>query len=355
MGSEDIGVRWQALAAFAQSHQCGWSLEPDPSGEQWGIHLADTPPHNRLLGPVFARGETCGLVVHNGDVVCRWGDTDRADMTFSVTKTCLALVTGVARDLGLIPDLDQPIAQRLPGIGFDSEHNQAITWRQMLQFTSEWSGSCFGVPDQVDHFRHIALQPTAPTGAKGSLRALQAPGTHWEYNDVRINQFSLALLHLFERSVVEVFDEYIMRPLGASTDWRWHGYDNSWVALNGQSIQSVPGGGHWGGGMVISTRDQARLAQLLVNRGRHGDRQLVSSEWVDEMVTPCDIAPFYGYFTWLNHRRALCKRAPESCFFAMGVGGQVILHDPENGLVGVYRWLDSAHIADVLDLTYEAL
>ncbi len=29
------------------------------------------------------------------------------------------------------------------------------------------------------------------------------------------------------------------------TTWRWHGYDNSWVTLDGQKIQSVSGGGHF--------------------------------------------------------------------------------------------------------------
>ena len=56
-----------------------------------------------------------------------------------------------------------------------------------------------------------------PTGGKkGDPRPLQEPGTYWEYNDVRINQLSLALLHLFQRPLPEVFREAIMRPIGAS-------------------------------------------------------------------------------------------------------------------------------------------
>ena len=137
---------WLTLIKYIEDHQCDWSMEPDPTGEQWGIHLQDDPPHNRLLGPVFERGKTCGVIVSHGKTLCSWGDTSRADMTFSVTKTCLALVAGIAYDQGLLPPLDQPIAQRLPGIGFDNQHNRCITWRQMLQFTSEWQGSCFGIP-----------------------------------------------------------------------------------------------------------------------------------------------------------------------------------------------------------------
>lgn len=359
MNKQQPDGKWLALTNYIENHQCNWSMTPDPSGEQWGIHLQDDPPHNRLLGPVFDRGKTCGLIISHGKTVCRWGNTSRADMTFSVTKTCLALVAGIAYDQGLIPDLDQTIVQQLPGIGFDDEHNRHITWRHMLQFTSEWQGNCFGIPDQIDHNRSIALQPVANDQRKGQARTLNTPGTYWEYNDIRINQFSLALMHLFKRSLPDVLNEYIMQPLGASDTWHWWGYENSWVSIENKDLQSVPGGGHWGGGMVISADDQALLAQLLIHFGKFdkiGDSaQLVSREWVALMVQPCPVAPFYGFFTWLNHNHLISRKAPESSFFAMGIGGQLLLHDPENDLVGIYRWLDSDHMSNIVDMTYELL
>jgi len=70
-------------------------MQPDTSGREWGIHQLDDPPHNRLLGPVFPRGGPCGLVTKDGQMLVQWGDIDRADMTFSVTKTYLALAAGV--------------------------------------------------------------------------------------------------------------------------------------------------------------------------------------------------------------------------------------------------------------------
>jgi len=157
----------------------------------------------------------------------------------------------------------------------------------------------------------------------------------------------------------DVLNEFIMQPLGASDTWRWHGYENSWVNIDGQSMQSVPGGGHWGAGMVISADDQALLAQLLINAGRldnHStDVELVSQEWIRMMLQPCPIAPFYGFFTWLNHQNKISKKAPETSFFAMGIGGQVLLHDPENQLIGVYRWIDNDHLAAIVDMTYDLL
>ena len=43
-----------------------------------------------------------------------------------------------------------------------------------------------------------------------------------------------------------------MDEIGASNTWRWYGYENSYVVIDGQIVQSVSGGGHWGGGMFIN-------------------------------------------------------------------------------------------------------
>jgi len=290
---------WQDLKDFVESHRCQWSLHPDEG--EWGIHLLDTPPHNRLLGPVFPRGDTAGMVSIGGELQCSWGDTSRTDMTFSVTKTYLAMVAGIAVGKGLIKNVDEPVQHTLSRHGlecdsFNLTHNCTITWRHFLQFTSEWSGDCFGIPDQVDHYRSVSMQPPE-TGVhnKGDKRDLSAPGTHWEYNDVRINQ--CALLR----------------------------YSNSDVALSdGTLVKSVPGGGHWGGGMVISVEDQLLIAQLLLNSGSfHGD-QILPADWVEEMTRPCNIAPWYGYYLWLNTDRVVSRAASEKSFFAMGIGGQFL-------------------------------
>ncbi len=342
---------WTECIEYLQSHSCKWAREPNEG--EWGIYRLDTPPHNKLLGPVFARGDACGLVMVGGKLQCEWGDIDRPDMTFSVTKTYLALVAGIAFDLGVLPDLDKPVYQTLKARGGDAaafaeatfagDHNQRVSWRQFLHFSSEWSGECFGVPDQVDHYRLVSLQPQGVSRKKGEARPLSEPGHHWEYNDVRINQFSLALLHLLGRPLPEVFNEHIMVPLQASDTWHWHGYDNSWIGIDGAQMQSVPGGGHWGGGMAISARDQSAVAQMLINNGVHEGRQLVSADWIAQMCKPCDIAPWYGYFTWLNTGHVISKAASAESYFAFGIGGQLVWHDPALKLVVVMRWIDDAY------------
>ena len=72
----------------------------------------------------------------------------------------------------------------------------------------------------------------------------------------------------------------IMDPIGASSGWKWDGYRNSTVTIDGKPMISVPGGGHWGGGIVISARDLA-LMGLLVAPGRRLERQADPAQGLD--------------------------------------------------------------------------
>jgi CubicO group peptidase (beta-lactamase class C family) len=252
-------------------------------------------------------------------------------------------------------NVQEPVGIRVRGIGFDEGRNAQATWEHLLQQTSEWEGECFGVPDQVDRYRTVQFQGTAPAGKKGDPRPLAAPGTHWEYNDVRINQLSLALLHLFGRPLPEIFREAIMQPIGASDRWSWAGYDDAWIELGGQKVQSVPGGTHWGAGVSISSIDQGRVGQLLLDDGRANGRQVISSEWIERMRRPCPIAPFYGYLTWLNHAQRIFPSVPASSYFAIGAGSSFTWIEPERRMVLVVRWIDADHADGFFGRVLQAL
>ena len=343
-------TRFADAIAFAQAHEIAWPRDPAADPAHWGVHHADPPPFNRLRGPVHARGGVSGVINVRGKEVAAWGEPDRADQTYSVAKTYLALLAGIARARGLL-DPAERVSERLPGIGFDSEHNRKITWEHLLTQTSEWQGECFGMPDQVEHNRVVPHDPKPPEGKKGEKRALREPGTYWEYNDVRINQLSLALLHLFKRPLPELFLETVLRPLGGGRDFRWEGYDDAWVEIGGRRMQSVPGGTHWGGGVSISARDQARIAQLLMD----GGRQIIPAEWIRKMQTPNAIAPFYGLLTWLNKDGRMFADASRSSWFMFGAGGNTVWMDPQNEAVVVWRWLDGTHAPGFVTGVVQAL
>ena len=353
----------QQAIAFAQAHEMPWPRDPGaapaPGQKPFGVHHDDPPPYNRLRGPLHARGGVSGVVWQHGREIAAWGTPERADQTFSVAKTYLALLAGVAQGRGLLPDMHARVADRLAGIGFDTPHNQAVTWAHLLEQTSEWEGSCLGLPDTVDRYRKVSHDPRPSAGTKGDARPLQAPGTYWEYNDVRINQLALALLHLFGRPLPEVFDEAIRKPLGAGDSWRWEGYDDAWLELptpaGPRRVQSVPGGTHWGAGVSISARDQARIGQLLLDGGRHAGQQLVGADWVARMRVPVALAPFYGWLCWLNPGGATFPGASPESFFMVGAGGHYVWIDPAHDAVTVVRWLDPAHAPAFMALLAPAL
>ena len=346
--------RLQEAIAFAQAHETAWPRDPAADPARWGVHHDDPPPFNRLRGPVHVRGGVSGVILVRGREIAAWGEPDRADQTYSVAKTYLALLAGIAHARGLL-EPGERVCERLPGIGFDSDHNRAITWDHLLTQTSEWQGECFGMPDQVEHYRRVSHDPKPPTGKKGEARPLREPGGYWEYNDVRINQLSLALLHLFRRPLPGLFLESVLDPLGGGRDYRWEGYDDAWVQIDGHRIQSVPGGTHWGGGVSISARDQARIGQLMLDGGAHNGRQLVPREWVGRMHASCAVAPFYGLLTWLNRDGKLFADASHGSYCMFGAGGHTVWVEPALEAVVVARWLDGAHAAGFVSRVSRAL
>ena len=339
---------WSDCIAHALAHEVPWPRDPATDLARWGVHHEDPAPYNRLRGPVQPRGGVCGVVLQGGREVAAWGEPDRADLTFSVAKTYLCMLAGVAHGQGLLPDVDEPVVARVPAIGFDDFANRRISWRHLLEQTSEWQGSCFGLPDTVDRWRVVAHDPRPPGGKKGDARPLQEPGSYWEYNDVRINQLALALLHLFGKQLPEVFRDTLMRPLGASEGWSWVGYDDAWIDLRGQRMQSVPGGSHWGGGVSISARDQALLGQLLLAGGHHQGRSLIPAAWVQRMQQPCEMASFYGWLIWLNPwlnpQGQTFPGASARSSLMVGAGGNCVWIEPEHDAVIVVRWLDGAGV-----------
>ena len=116
-------------------------------------------------------------------------------------------------------------------------------------------------------------------------------------------------MRLWRRPLPEVFRELVMDPIGASQDWEWAGYRNSWVEIDGRQMQSVSGGGHWGGGVFMHARDQARIGLMLLRRGMWGTRRILSEAWIERMLEPCPLNPQLRVPLVAQHRpRPLSER-----------------------------------------------
>ncbi len=320
-------------------------------------------PFGELIGPTKDRGDLTGIIIRGGYIVAEWGDPNRVDMTHSVTKSFLSAVVGLAFDRKLIRTLqDKAIDYNAPVVAykpfqrydiaeqfgtpkfldlFATEHNKKITWEHFLRQTSDWEGTLWGKPEWAD-------RPDRDNST-WLTRKRNEPETTYEYNDVRVNALALAALNVWRKPLPQVLKENIMDEIGASNMWRWYGYENSFVVLDGQIIQSVSGGGHWGGGMFINAYDMARFGLLTARNGKWGNKQLLSQEFIRQAKTPTSVQPTYGFMNWfLNTDKKLYANAPASAFVHVGNGTNIIYIDPENDLVIVVRWIENNKINEFI-------
>ena len=311
----------QLAIAYAQANGSTWDFDRDQ------VRTFGTP-----LGPLpKQRAATNGIILRHGYIVAQFGDTKANDPVYSVAKSFLSTVASLAVQRGLIKSVNDPVASYIHDGGYDSPHNSRITWKNHLQQESEWEGSLWGKNADFVGAEQFGRGERRP-------RATQEPGAYYEYNDVRINRFSLSLARIFGTSIPEVLRTNIMDPIGASSNWQWVPYGNSVVDIGGTPIGSVSGGTRWGGGLWINSEDLARFGLLILNHGRWNTRQLVSEQWLTDAVVPSAHGPDYGYLWWLNTKQKQWPSGPASSFGALGNGSNIIWIDPAHDIVFVWHW-----------------
>ena len=311
-------------------------------------------PYHSILGPTKKRGETNGLIIKDGYIIASWGDTKRVDMTFSVTKSYLSAVTGIAYDNKLIKSEEDYVSSYLWDKTFDGNKNSRISWEHLLNQSSDWHGNLFGInhwEDRPDINKSIDEWRTEPQ---------KEPGAFYKYNDVRVNVLAYSLLQVFRESLPKILKKTIMDPLGASDSWRWYGYENSWVNMDGLMTQSVSGGGHNGGGIFINSEDHARFGLLYLNNGMWNDKKIISKDWIKKSITPSKTNPEYGYMWWINSEKGEdyatsdWKNVPTNVYYGAGFGGNYIVVIPDENMVVVGRWLGRGTIGTFIQMILDS-
>ncbi|MGX9220499.1 serine hydrolase domain-containing protein [Massilia varians] len=333
----ELGIDAKALAAavqFAQTRETTRAVDFSDQEATFGTRLGSMPTE---------RARTNGLVIYKGYVVAEFGDTNFVDPTYSVAKSMLATVAGVAVRDGRIA-VDEPVGKRVLDGGYASSRNAQVTWKQHLQQETEWEGSLWG--KNADFVGKDAFG-----AGERKPRALQAPGSFYEYNDVRINRFALSLLRVFDGAVPQVFKQQVMDSIGASNSWKWVPYHNSYVELNGKQLASVSGGTRWGGGMWINSWDMARFGYLWLRGGEWQGKQVLPASYVKEALTPSAHGPDYGYLWWLNTKGKNLPGLPANAYAALGAGSNTIVVSPDHDLVIVWRW----HVGNPADFASKVI
>ncbi len=326
-------------------------------------------PFSDPIGPMADRGPAAGIIIYKGYIIAEWGNPSSVEMTHSVTKSFVSSVVGLAYEKGLISSLDDKVYTYLPPVEvataeallnenpltktsfiypFETEHNRKISWDHLLRQTSDWEGVLWGKPDWADR--------PSDKSAEWTTRKRFEPGTVFKYNDTRVNALTLAATLVWRKPLPEVLRENIMNPIGASNTWVWAGYKNAWIIVDGKMIQSVSGGGHFGGGMFINAYDMGRFGLLTLRKGNWNGKQILSEDWIRKSMTPTPANTGYGFMNYyLNTDNKLYPSAPATAFAHLGNGTNAIYVDQENDLVAVVRWIEDKSMDGFVKILLSAL
>jgi CubicO group peptidase (beta-lactamase class C family) len=326
-------------------------------------------PFSDPIGPMASRGPAAGLIIYKGYIIASWGDPNAVEMVNSVTKSFVSTVVGLAVEKGLIHSIDDKVVAYLPPIQvakngiaeiqnpieqtsfiypFETAHNRKISWDHLLRQTSDWEGVLWGKPDWAD-------RPTDKP-EEWTTRKRFEPGTVYKYNDTRVNALALAATAVWRKPLPEVLREQVMNPIGASNTWAWTGYNNAWIVLDGKMIQSVSGGGHFGGGMFINAYDMARFGLLTLRKGNWNGKQIIPESWIQKSTTPTSANTGYGFMNYfLNTNQKMYPSAPASAYAHIGNGTNAIYVDTEHDIVAVVKWMDDKSMDGFLKLMLSAL
>jgi CubicO group peptidase (beta-lactamase class C family) len=256
--------------------------------------------------------------------------------SFSVAKSILSTVVGLAIERGEIRSLDDALTDYVPELLERDERFGRITLRHLLTMSSGLRYEEDGLPWSDDAVTYYS--PDLPETAL-SAEIEEEPGTRWLYNNYNPLLMGLVLERATGRPLPAYVSEVLWTPLGAEADASW-------------SIDSETSGfAKMESGFNARPIDYARFGYLFAHDGRVGDRQVVPEKWVAEATaadTSTDPAEHYQYWWWVDTDHP-------GRFSARGNKGQFVYVDPATDVVVVRTGVDFGIddwpevLADVVD------
>ena len=254
------------------------------------------------------------LVIRNGYIIyekyLRGAFQEYKHAVWSVTKSIISCLTGIAYQEGFIKNLEDTILEFFPDkeiLNYDSR-KENITIKNLLTMSNgqEWSDDTHFTPfiNAVDQVAHVL-----------GLPLLTDPGSEFNYDTGATHLLSAILQNVTEDTSENFAKTYLFDKIGIS---RYY-----WEKDN----QNIPFGGH---GIYMTPRDMARFGLLYLHNGSWNDEQIVSEEWIANSTNSywnLGDGRHYGYSWWLK---------PYQGFYsARGYGGQIIYVIPELNIVTV--------------------
>ena len=253
------------------------------------------------------------LIIRHGQIVFEMYnpryEQDTKHILFSVTKSFVSTLAGIAFDQGKLKDLNQPVLDLLPGREFDNvdDRKRAMTVEHLLMMAS-------GL-DWVEGDPAYRMMYTSSDWVKAVMDLPMAtePGQTFVYCSGCSHVLAAIIQQAVGQNLLDFAQQYLFEPLGI-TDLRWE-----------KDAQGLIIGG-WG--LYITPRDMAKLGYLYLHDGVWEGKQVLSSDWVQTATARhIDGGDGYGYQWWTY--------ATPNTYMALGRAGQIIFVAPDKDLIVV--------------------
>lgn len=286
---------------------------------QSGITI--TEKIERLLAFCDSTGADEVLISKKGKPVVHWVRTDFSRLeidstmaehcgspymyTASMVKSWTGLMIGILIDKGILDHADVPVCNYIPEwqAGCDNQ----ITIRHLLTMTSginkrPAANSVLSASNMNEYV--VKIQPD------------NLPDTRFDYSNESVQLLGIIVERATGKPADEAFQEYLFEPLGIdSTSFSKDSFGNVVVY----------------GGCTTTVNNAHTIGLLMLNKGIHKDRRIISEQWINESTSPGPMAGYYGFLWWLDNVSKYKN------FAATGDLGQMTIVFPELELVFVRK------------------
>ncbi len=294
------------------SDHFNWSNHPRKNTYNWKISELDY--HKNW-------GTTAFLVIHKDSILLEkyWGDHNEKTVSnsFSAAKTIIALLIGIAIDEGYIKNMDEPVGNYIPE--FKNLGRQKVTIRHLLQMASglDWEESGSNpISEAAEGYFTSDLHALVTRQL-----VVNEPGKKFKYQSGNSQLLGIIITNATKMSLSNYMETRLWKKIGASSTAYWstdqeNGIEKSFCCF------------------YATARDYALLGRLLLNKGKWGNKQLISSNFMKELITTPTLQmdegtpnQRYGLHTWVYLNQG------NPVYYFRGYRGQYILTVPKDELI----------------------
>ena len=268
------------------------------------------------------------IVLHKNEMVYEnyWlgNNENKRHISWSVAKSFISALVGIAYEEGLIDSLDDPVTKYLDD--FKETGYDGVTIKDILQMSSGvlFNEDYADYDSDINRFGRAVATGTSMRDFSKTLTREREPGTYMHYVSINTQVLGFLLQKVTNKSISQYLYNKIWNPLGME--------DSAYFILDDVKDEFALGG------LNATLRDYAKFGLLYLQNGRWNDNQIISKQWIEDSHSTDGIHlvpgeretssnPWgYGYQWWV-------PGFPDTDYTASGVYNQYIYIDPLSEIV----------------------